>query len=61
MLPAMPYSFAVSAHTDWRGFLNMSIKKAFETLRDDWGANVVRLAMYTEEYGGYCNGGDKEA
>lgn len=36
-------------------------KEAFETLRDDWGANVVRLAMYTEEYGGYCNGGDKEA
>lgn len=36
-------------------------KEAFATLRDDWGANVVRLAMYTEEYGGYCNGGDKEA
>ena len=31
----------------------------FRTLKDDWGANVVRLAMYTEEYGGYCNGGDK--
>ena len=24
-----------------------------------WGANVVRLAMYTAEYGGYCTGGDK--
>lgn len=36
-------------------------KEAFVTLRDDWGANVVRLAMYTEEYGGYCNGGDREA
>ena len=36
-------------------------KEAFATLRDDWGANVVRLAMYTEEYGGYCNGGDREA
>lgn len=34
---------------------------AFRTLRDDWGANVVRLAMYTAEYGGYCNGGDREA
>jgi len=33
----------------------------FKSLRDDWGANVVRLAMYTEEYGGYCNGGDKNA
>ena len=27
-------------------------KKAFKSLRDDWGANTVRLAMYTEEYGG---------
>ena len=26
---------------------------AFRTLRDDWGANVVRLAMYTGEPGGY--------
>ncbi len=31
-------------------------KEAFTTLRDDWGANCVRLAMYTEEYNGYCNG-----
>ena len=33
---------------------------AFRTLRDDWNVNVVRLAMYTAEYGGYCNGGDRE-
>lgn len=33
---------------------------AFRSLRDDWGANVVRLAMYTGEYGGYCTGGDRE-
>lgn len=26
---------------------------AFATLRDDWGANVVRIAMYPEEYNGY--------
>lgn len=25
-----------------------------------WNANVIRLAMYTSESGGYCNGGDKE-
>lgn len=30
------------------------------TLRDDWNTNCIRLAMYTEEYGGYCAGGDKE-
>ena len=31
----------------------------FKQLRTDWGANVVRLALYTEEYGGYCAGGSK--
>ncbi len=25
-----------------------------------WGANVVRLALYTAESGGYCTDGDKE-
>ena len=32
----------------------------FTELSDDWKANVVRLAMYTAENGGYCSGGDKE-
>ncbi len=36
-------------------------KAAFKDLRDKWGANTVRLAMYTAEYGGYCSGGDKAA
>ena len=35
-------------------------KEAFETFRDDWGANLIRLAMYTGESGGYCQDGDKE-
>ncbi len=26
----------------------------------DWGANLLRLAMYTAEYNGYCTGGDQE-
>ena len=33
---------------------------AFRTLRDEWGVNCIRLAMYTEEYNGYCSGGNKE-
>ena len=33
-------------------------RKAFKNLRNKWGANTVRLAMYTSEYGGYCTGGD---
>ncbi len=36
-------------------------KAAFQDLRDNWGANTVRLAMYTAEYGGYCSGGDQAA
>lgn len=32
-------------------------KKAFKTLRDNWGINTIRLAMYTAEYNGYCNSG----
>lgn len=35
-------------------------KECFKTFRDDWGANLIRLAMYTHENGGYCSGGDKE-
>lgn len=30
----------------------------FKTFKDDWGINVVRLAMYTQEDGGYCVGDD---
>lgn len=33
----------------------------FTELRRDWGANVVRLAMYTAESGGYCTDGDQAA
>ena len=40
------------------GYVN---KNAFKSLRDNWGANTVRLAMYTEEYGGYCSNGNKSA
>ena len=35
-------------------------KESFETFRDEWGANTIRLAMYTDEPGGYCTDGDKE-
>ena len=34
-------------------------EKAMRTMRDSWGVEVVRLAMYTAEYNGYCTG-DKE-
>ncbi len=34
-------------------------KEAFKTLRDEWGVNTIRLAMYTAEYNGYCTGGSQ--
>lgn len=33
---------------------------AFGEFRNNWHANVIRLAMYTAEYNGYCSGGNKE-
>lgn len=33
----------------------------FRQLKEDWGLNVIRLALYTAEYGGYCTGGDQES
>lgn len=33
----------------------------FRQLHDQWGADVIRLAMYTAEDGGYCTGGDQAA
>lgn len=33
---------------------------AFRTLRDDYGVNAIRIALYTEESGGYCTGGDRK-
>ena len=34
-------------------------RKAFKTLKKDWKANVIRLALYTEEYGGYTTVNDE--
>ncbi|MDE6723784.1 MAG: glycoside hydrolase family 5 protein, partial [Eubacterium sp.] len=35
-------------------------ESCFKQLREEWNINVIRLAMYTEEYGGYCAGGNQE-
>lgn len=35
-------------------------KDSFQTFRDDWDANLIRLAMYTAESGGYCSDGNKD-
>ena len=38
-------------------------KDAFQSIRDDWDANLVRLAMYTDtgDSNGYCSGGDRDS
>lgn len=33
----------------------------FQMFRKQWNANLIRLAMYTAEPGGYCTDGDPEA
>lgn len=33
---------------------------AFRQFRQDWNVNVMRLAMYTHENGGYCTDGNKD-
>lgn len=35
-------------------------EETFRTFRDEWDADVIRLAMYSDEYGGYSNGGDQQ-
>ena len=40
------------------GYVN---EECFGQLRKEWKANVIRLAMYTAESGGYCTDGDREA
>ncbi|MBO6140875.1 MAG: cellulase family glycosylhydrolase [Ruminococcus sp.] len=40
----------------WEDFSNITTKSSLKVLRDDWGVNTIRLAMYTEEYGGYTTG-----
>ena len=32
----------------------------FKELKQKWGINVIRIAMYTAESGGYCTDGNKE-
>ncbi|MCI5857248.1 MAG: cellulase family glycosylhydrolase [Agathobacter sp.] len=32
----------------------------FEQFRNEWNVNVMRLAMYTDENGGYCAGGNQD-
>lgn len=32
----------------------------FHEFRNEWNCNVIRLAMYTEEYGGYVSGGNRK-
>ena len=34
-------------------------KDAFQTLRDDWNTNCIRLVLYPKGYGGYCAGGNQ--
>lgn len=36
-------------------------RECFRQFKEEWNINVIRLAMYTAESGGYCSGGDQSA
>jgi endoglucanase len=40
-------------------FPNYVNSALFKEFRESWNVNVIRLAMYTAEYGGYCTGGNQ--
>ena len=42
----------------WEDFSDILSKNSLKVLRDDWGVNTIRIAMYTQEYGGYTTGSD---
>lgn len=35
-------------------------EECFKQLRTEWNVNVIRLALYTAEYNGYCTGGSQD-
>ena len=59
-LPRNPFQlYGMSTHgIAW--FPQYISRDTFCTLRDDWNTNCIRLAMYTDEYNGYCSGGNQE-
>lgn len=40
----------------WENFSDILTKTSLKVLRDDWKVNTIRIAMYTEEWGGYTTG-----
>ena len=40
----------------WEDFRNILSVASLKVLRDDWKCNTIRVAMYTEEWGGYTTG-----
>lgn len=42
----------------WEDFSDILTYDSLKVLRDDWGINTIRIAMYTEEWGGYTTGAD---
>ena len=45
----------------WEDFRNILALNSLKTLRDDWKINTIRIAMYTEEWGGYTTSSSNAA
>lgn len=42
----------------WENFGDILSYNSLKVLRDDWKCNTIRIAMYTQEWGGYTTGAD---
>lgn len=40
----------------WEDYSDILSKDSLKVLRDDWKCNTIRIAMYTQEWGGYTTG-----
>lgn len=45
----------------WEDYSNILSANSLKVLRDDWKCNAIRIAMYTEEWGGYTTGSNYAA
>ncbi len=55
----MLYGMSTHGITFGNEFSRYVNKEAFQSLRDTWNINCVRLVLYPRDYNGYCNGGNQ--
>jgi endoglucanase len=56
----MLYGFSTHGLNFGNDFSKFVSQETFKTIRDDFNTNCIRLVLYPRDYGGYCNGGNKQ-